>query len=69
MYIIGGGSQDTYLNELTARISGREVYTGVVEATATGNLLCQMLATGVFRDRLEARETVARSFDVKQTTI
>lgn len=69
LYIIGGGSQDTYLNELTARVSGREVYTGVVEATATGNLLCQMLATGVFSDRVEARETVARSFDVKQTLI
>ena len=69
LYIIGGGSQDTYLNELTARVSGREVYTGVVEATATGNLLCQMLATGIFRDRTEARETVARSFDVKQTVI
>ena len=69
LYIIGGGSQDTYLNELTARVSGREVYTGVVEATATGNLLCQMLATGVFRNRTEARETVARSFDVKQTVI
>ncbi len=67
LYIIGGGSQDTYLNELTAKISGRQVYTGVVEATATGNLLCQMLATGVFSDRREARDTVARSFDVKQT--
>ncbi len=69
LYIIGGGSQDTYLNELTAKISGREVYTGVVEATATGNLLCQMLATGVFKNRREARDTVARSFDVKQTTV
>ena len=69
LYIIGGGSQDTYLNELTAKISGREVYTGVVEATATGNLLCQMLATGVFTDRCEARDTVARSFDVKQTIV
>jgi rhamnulokinase len=69
LYIIGGGSQDTYLNELTAKISGREVYTGVVEATATGNLLCQMLATGVFADRREARDTVARSFDVKETIV
>lgn len=69
LYIIGGGSQDTYLNELTAKISGREIYTGVVEATATGNLLCQMLATGVFTDRCEARDTVARSFDVKQTIV
>lgn len=69
LYIIGGGSQDTYLNELTAKISGRQVYTGVVEATATGNLLCQMLATGVFSNRREARDTVARSFDVKQTIV
>ena len=69
LYIIGGGSQDTYLNELTAKISGRQVFTGVVEATATGNLLCQMLATGVFADRREAREAVARSFDVKETIV
>jgi len=41
----------------------------VVEATATGNLLCQMLATGIFSDRREARDTVARSFDVKQTIV
>ena len=69
LYIIGGGSQDTYLNELTAKISGRQVFTGVVEATATGNLLCQMLATGVFAHRRAAREAVARSFDVKQTVV
>ena len=69
LYIIGGGSQDTYLNELTAKISGRQVFTGVVEATATGNLLSQMLATGVFADRKEARETVARSFEVKETVV
>ena len=69
LYIIGGGSQDTYLNELTAKISGRQVFTGVIEATATGNLLCQMLATGVFADRREAREVVARSFDVKETIV
>ncbi len=69
LYIIGGGSQDTYLNELTAKISGRQVFTGVIEATATGNLLCQMIATGVFVDRSEAREAVARSFDVKQTVV
>lgn len=67
LYIIGGGSQDTYLNELTARISGREVYTGVIEATAIGNLLCQMMATGTLHDRAHARETVAASFEIKKT--
>lgn len=69
LYIIGGGSQDTYLNELTAKISGRQVFTGVIEATATGNLLCQMLATDVFANRREARDAVGRSFDVKETIV
>ena len=67
LYIIGGGSQDTYLNELTARISGRDVYTGVIEATAIGNLLCQMMATGAIIDRVAAREIVAASFKIKKT--
>lgn len=67
LYIIGGGSQDTYLNELTARISGREVYTGVIEATAIGNLLCQMMATGALSDRASARAAVAASFEIRKT--
>lgn len=67
LYIIGGGSQDTYLNELTAKVSGRKVYTGVTEATATGNLMCQMLSSGVFADLRQARECVIHSFDVKET--
>ena len=69
LYIIGGGSQDTYLNELTAKVCGRQVFTGVIEATATGNLLSQMIATGAFADRKAAREAVARSFEVKETQV
>ena len=64
LYIIGGGSRDRYLNELTARISGRTVYTGLVEATSTGNLLCQMLGSGAIADLEQARDISARSFDV-----
>ncbi|MBE7055372.1 MAG: rhamnulokinase [Ruminococcaceae bacterium] len=40
--IVGGGSKDTYLNELTGKYTGREIITGPVEATAMGNLKIQM---------------------------
>ena len=41
LHIIGGGSQNTLLNELTAQATGLKVTTGDVEATAAGNILCQ----------------------------
>ena len=40
--IIGGGSKDLYLNELTARITGKTVRAGPSEATSMGNILLQM---------------------------
>lgn len=42
--IMGGGSQDTYLNELTEKYTGRKVITGAVEATAAGNILSQYMS-------------------------
>lgn len=66
LHIIGGGSQDGYLNALTAKALDIPVYAGPVEATAIGNLLAQMLGTGVFGSIAEARQTVFNSFDVKE---
>lgn len=42
--IIGGGSQNSYLNRLTAEATGLPVDAGPVEATAIGNILCQQQA-------------------------
>lgn len=42
LHIIGGGSQNTLLNELTAEATGLTVTTGDVEATAIGNIMGQM---------------------------
>ena len=39
--IVGGGANNTYLNELTEKAIGRPVVTGSPEATALGNLLVQ----------------------------
>nr|AGS52523.1 rhamnulokinase [uncultured bacterium contig00005] len=58
--IIGGGSQDCYLNKLTAEYTGLPVRTGAVEATALGNIIAQMIYDGVFPDVTEARKCVAQ---------
>ena len=42
LYIVGGGAKNTYLNELTEKISGKKVIALPIEATAIGNLLSQI---------------------------
>lgn len=64
--IIGGGSNAVYLNEITARISGRKVLAGPAEATAIGNLINQMIFSGEFDSLNEARSAVKASYDIKQ---
>ena len=59
--IIGGGTKNTLLNELTQEATGIEVRTGASEATAIGNLAVQMLAEGVFTDLKQAKKTVEQS--------
>ena len=63
--IIGGGSQNGLLNQLTADALGIPVYAGPVEATAVGNILTQAMAEGEIADIDELRAVVARSFEPK----
>lgn len=65
IFIVGGGSKDTYLNELTARYTGRKVVTGLTEATAVGNLLSQIMYDKKI-SLAEARDIVKNSFDIKE---
>ena len=65
IHIMGGGSNAGYLNELTAKITGKEVHVGPTEATALGNIGAQMLRTGVFAAKEELRDTIQKSFDIK----
>lgn len=65
IYIIGGGSNAEYLNQLTAKHAKCQVSAGPTEATAIGNLMCQMIRDGAFRDLAEARQCVIDSFAVK----
>lgn len=66
--IIGGGSNADYLNQLTANATGKNVYAGPTEATAIGNIACQMLSCGDFTSVAEARACIFDSFAVKTFT-
>lgn len=66
--IVGGGSKDCYLNQLTANATGLPVYAGPTEGTVIGNLLVQFLASTEFADLQTARKAVAASFEVKEYT-
>lgn len=61
LHIVGGGSQNALLNQLTASASGRTVLAGPVEATALGNVLSQLLALGRLDSLAAAREVVRAS--------
>lgn len=63
--VVGGGCQDAYLNDLTARACGLPVFAGPIEGTSLGNLMVQMIQGGEFADLEEARAAISRSFDVK----
>lgn len=66
IYVVGGGSSADYLNELTARYTGRKVSAGPAEATAIGNVAVQMISSGEFKDLSETRSCIRRSFDIKR---
>lgn len=63
IHIVGGGSLNELLCRMTADACDRTVVAGPVEATAIGNLLMQMLGTGVLSTVQEARSLVRASFD------
>jgi rhamnulokinase len=65
VHIVGGGAQNRLLNQLTANAIGRSVVAGPFEATAVGNLLIQLLATGAVGSLAEGRALVRRSFDTE----
>lgn len=66
--IVGGGSKDSYLNQLTAQITGLPVLAGPTEGTALGNLIVQFIAAGEFPDLRAARASIKNSFDITEVS-
>lgn len=61
VHIVGGGSQNRLLCQLTADATGKPVVAGPVEATALGNVLVQARAAGVLRGGLGELRAVVRA--------
>jgi rhamnulokinase len=68
IHIVGGGTQNELLSQMTADCCNRTVIAGPVEATAIGNILVQAMATGDVKSLADARSIVRASFDVKTYT-
>lgn len=64
--IVGGGCKDEYLDRLTAEYTGKRVIAGPVEATATGNIISQLMSADKSLTLEKARELVKNSFEIKE---
>jgi sugar (pentulose or hexulose) kinase len=62
--IVGGGGQNKLLNQMTADATGLRVEAGPVEATAAGNVIAQMIASGDISSLAEGRELLRNSFEI-----
>lgn len=66
--IVGGGTQDHFLNQLCADVCQLDVTTEPAEASALGNVVNQFIACGAIRDIEQARQIIDASSCAKQFT-
>ena len=62
LYMVGGGTKNTLLCQLTADACGIRVLAGVDQCTAIGNALGQALAMGILKTPQEIRDVVRQAF-------
>ena len=65
LHVIGGGTHNQYLMQMTADSLQLPVLTGPVEGTAIGNIMLQAKATGLVSDICEMRRIIAQSIEMK----
>ncbi|MFZ1752345.1 MAG: rhamnulokinase family protein [Caldilineaceae bacterium] len=67
VHIVGGGSQNRLLNQMTANATRLPVVAGPVEMTVLGNALVQLISLGELADIQQARQLVAQMDDLSLT--
>jgi rhamnulokinase len=68
LHVVGGGTRNEALLQFTADAIGRPVWSGPTEATAIGNLLGQLMASGRIASVGEGRTLVRESFPIRTFT-
>lgn len=63
LHVIGGGSRNAFLNQLTADACGIPVIAGPAEATALGNIMIQAIASGAVKNLAEMRKVIADNIE------
>jgi rhamnulokinase len=64
LHVVGGGSNNAFLNQLTANAVQIPVLAGPAEATASGNILLQAITLGHLGSLREAREVAKNSTEL-----
>ncbi len=65
LHLLGGGTKDSFLCQMTADSLGIPVIAGPTEATAIGNIMLQLIALGEIKDVNEARKLIRENEQVK----
>lgn len=65
IHVIGGGTKDGLLCQMTANSCDRTVKAGPIEATVMGNLAVQLMSGGCIENIGQARKIVANSSELK----
>lgn len=66
LHLLGGGTKDGFLCQMTADSLGIPVVAGPVEATALGNIILQLIALGDIKDIDESRAVIRAQESVKK---
>jgi sugar (pentulose or hexulose) kinase len=66
IHIVGGGTQNKLLNQMTANATGLPVITGPIEATVIGNAIVQLITLGEIADLEQGRAIVANMDELER---
>lgn len=64
IHIIGGGTKNQLLNQMTADAMGRQVISGPIEATSIGNLIIQAIANKDINNLKDGVDLIKNSFEI-----
>jgi rhamnulokinase len=66
VHVVGGGSRNDFLNQITANATGLPVTAGPEEATAVGNAMVQAMGLGVISGLAEAQPMILAAFPIRE---